>query len=80
MAMNGDEAIEGTLKERQQARKEYKHALNAGKMAYLLEQADPDGKFLKEWQRYKETNCLNVLHASLGNIRPGVCCRIPCRT
>ena len=37
--MNGDEAIGGTLKERQQARKEYKQAFDAGKMVYLLEQA-----------------------------------------
>lgn len=56
--MNGEEAIGGTLKERQQARKEYKQAFDAGKMVYLLEQAAPDGKFLKTWQKYKETNCL----------------------
>ena len=48
LAMNGDEAIGGALKERQQARKEYKQALDAGKMVYLLEQAAPDGKFLKD--------------------------------
>ena len=48
LAMNGDEAIRGALKERQQARKEYKQALDAGKMVCLLERAAPDGKFLKD--------------------------------
>jgi hypothetical protein len=48
MAMNGDEAIGGARKEKKQARKEYKQALSAGKMVYLLEQAAPDGKCLKD--------------------------------
>ena len=48
LAMNGDEPIGGTLKEEQQARKEYRQALSAGNMVYLLEQAAPDGKCLKD--------------------------------
>jgi len=48
VAMNGDKAIGGALRETQQARKEYKQGLDAGKMVYLLEQAAPDGKCLKD--------------------------------
>jgi len=50
MAINGDETIGGARKEKQQARKEYKQALAAGKMVYLLEQSDPDGKCLKDME------------------------------
>ena len=48
MTMNGGEAIGGTHKEKHQARKEYKQALDAGKTVYLLEQEDPDGESLKD--------------------------------
>jgi hypothetical protein len=72
VAMNGDQAIEGGFKEKQQAREEYKRALTAGKSVYLLEQAAPDGKSLKDMaQKYKEANRLIVFHASLGNIKAG---------
>ena len=58
MTMNGDEAIGGALKEKQQARKEYKQALDAGKMVYLLEQEDPDGKFLKDMTKIRKLTVL----------------------
>ena len=59
LAMNGDEAIGGDLKEKRQARKEYKQALVSGKMVYLLEQAAPDGKCLKDMA--KNTRKLTII-------------------
>lgn len=69
--MSGNEAIGGALKEKQEARKEYKQALDAGKTVYLLEQEDPDGKSLKGMAKIQQANCFIVFHASLGNIKPG---------
>lgn len=61
--VNGEAAIPCVLREKDEARREYKQAVAAGKTVYLLEQEATDGKCLKDMAG--RTRKLTILQSSM---------------